>query len=349
MVVNRRFSVSTAPEISRTSSTQHASRVSKASTPPALGDKPEGTATKTSSKKKASIPSKRPRMKISYTGPIQLLLLALSAFVVYTVTVCRDNSSRKSAISKSLDFYCTNIIDPYITPSIETLVQHSGPYLEPYLEPLKPYATATTTFARIHVLPHASTLLDVTSKQYHAEVAPRLHWVLIEQFWNGLTKPLYFNILHPHLERHTRPHRFYYHKVLTPQVRKGAAYAHTTYLRIRPHVQHCLAKAQENAVGVYEAARPHALEAYQRIRPHAIAVLNQAQILALVLARKAGDIRREFVDPHLRKILDKVGENDASPPITLSESLTRSDLVFGFVEPLTGQVVPEAVVTTATT
>ncbi|KAG6840207.1 hypothetical protein C0991_008180 [Blastosporella zonata] len=254
--------------------------------------------------------------------PFQLLLLALSAFVVYTVAFCHDDLPQKSPVCKAFDSYRTHIIDPYIKPPIERLIHHS----EPYIDPLKPYASATTAYARARVIPRASALLDTSLAHYDAQVAPRLHWLVVDRFWNGITKPLYFDNLHPYLERHTRPHRIFYHKVIVPGARKVVSRTHSTYIRVLPHAQHYLVNAQANAGRIYETVRPHVLRVYQRVRPHAVVLLNQAQLQLLCLTKKAGDMRREFVDPHLRKILDKVGENgDPADSPLVAPVLTESE------------------------
>ncbi|KAG6916196.1 hypothetical protein DXG01_008078 [Tephrocybe rancida] len=274
MVVNRKLSVSAAPPVSRTSSTQPAPRAPKTPTPSGFNDSKSKVPTKT----KPPAPRQR---------------------------------------RKSLHSYRTHIINSYVVPPIETLYQHA----EPYTEPIKPYVTATTDFTRTHVIPRAATFLEVAGNQYRSQLAPWLHWLIIEQLWNGVVKPIYFDTLHPHLERHTRPHRFYYHKFLVPGARKGAAHAHATYIRAMPHAQHYLARAQENAFGAYETARPHVLGVYQRVRPHVVVILNQVQMQALGLASKASKVRREFVDPHVRRMLEKASESQVSSSQTESTTV----------------------------
>ncbi|KAG6811676.1 hypothetical protein H0H92_006331 [Tricholoma furcatifolium] len=303
MVVDRRASVSAAPPLSRTSSTQP----SRAST--LLPIQADHTTSEKPKSKTKKIRSKLKRRKIlleengSYFGPFGLFLLLLGALAAYTATVCRTDFPRTSSLCQTLDIYRTHIIEPYIKPPIETFIHHA----EPYAEPLKPYAASAAAFTRTRIVSPTSALLDSLALRYHVHVTPRL-----EQFWDGSIKPMYFDVIHPHLERYTRPIRIFYYSSIIPRIHQGLAYAHMVYLRVRPHAQHYVEKARKNAAAQYEKARPHLLGVYQSVHPHAVVLLNQAQMQALGLANKAGDIRREYVDPHVRKILDKVGENGAS-------------------------------------
>ncbi|KAG5351888.1 hypothetical protein C0989_004654 [Termitomyces sp. Mn162] len=195
----------------------------------------------------------------------------------------------------------SQIVDPYILPPVASVIQHA----EPYVSTLKPYAISTAKYTRTHITPHISAFIDSSLFYYHAEVAPRLQWLIVDRVRNGVMKPLYFDTLHPTLERHTRP---FYNDYLAPGASKVAAYAQATCVRVLPHAQHYLLNARKNAARVYEVVRLHMLDLHQRIRPHVIVFLDQAHTHALALAQKAGDLRRQFIDPHVRKILDKVTE-----------------------------------------
>lgn len=58
----------------------------------------------------------------------------------------------------------------------------------------------------------------------------------------------------------------------------------------------------------YATAKPHVYAAYASVRPHAVLLLEKGKVQVLLLAGKAADARREFVDPHVRRIWDKVVE-----------------------------------------
>ncbi|KAH0582525.1 hypothetical protein H2248_010466 [Termitomyces sp. 'cryptogamus'] len=297
MVVNRRISVSTAPPVSRTASTQPAVRVPEISMPsvPNVHSQPDEP------KKKRRRKATKPKKKIVTFPRLLQVLFALFVVSVYASVVCRSDFSQSLLLCRSLDLYRRQIVDPYILPPVASVIQHA----EPYVSTLKPYAISTAKFTRTHITPHISAFIDSSLFYYHAEVAPRLQWLIVDRVRNGVMKPLYFDALHPTFERHTRP---FYNDYLAPGASKVAAYAQATFVRVLPHAQHFLLNARKNAARVYEVVRLHMLDLHQRIRPHVIVFLDQAHTYALALAQKAGDSRRQFIDPHVRKILDKVTE-----------------------------------------
>ncbi|KAF5383560.1 hypothetical protein D9615_003769 [Tricholomella constricta] len=234
----------------------------------------------------------------------RLVLLLLSLFTAYALIMCRTDSSRTSSVCKSLDAYRTHILDPYVVPPLQSLLHHT----ELHLAPLKPYATSTITFTRTHITPPASVAFSYIITQYNAHIAARFHWFFIDQYWNGIIKPIYFKGIHPFLETQSRPYRIYYHRLLVPLARKAVAQIEVWYIQTRPHVVTYIELARNQACDTYEAAKPHALAAYARVRPHLVLVLDQARAHALLVACKAGEARRQYIDPPVRRIWEKVGE-----------------------------------------
>ncbi|KAG6820430.1 hypothetical protein H0H93_000677 [Arthromyces matolae] len=322
MVVNRKLSVSAAPAVSRTPSTQPTPRptLQKQS----INQIPATLNGKTMSTSQSSRKSERRHKKKKKTAPhrsfLQILFfLVLSAFSVYTATVCSISST--SQICKPLDAYRARIFDPYLLPPIKSAIQHS----EPYVAPLKPYAAQAATFTHTRIVAPVSTFIDSSLSLYHAEIAPRLHWLLIDQAWNGFIKPTYSDTLHPILERHTRPHRFYYHKIIVPSARKLVYYVEVACARVKPHVQHYLTNAQKNAETLYSTVERHALKIYERLRPHMIIYLDQAQRQLHLVLQTVVDLRKQFIDPHVSKMLDKVENGSGSMTASSSDTPSSDD------------------------
>ncbi|GLB43359.1 hypothetical protein LshimejAT787_1302600 [Lyophyllum shimeji] len=326
MVVARKTPVAPAPPASRSNSSQPIpTRASKTKTP--VGAPGANNTKKTPSppptQSKPAPAKKKPKpKKSSFTN--RLFLLLLSAFGVYAALVCRTDFPRTSPVCRSLDAYRTHVLDPYVVPPLQTIYQHTSPHVEPYIAPLKPYAASTLTFTRTHVVPRARATASFLSRQWQAHVAPRLYWFFVDQYWNGIIKPIYFKGIHPHLEPHTRPYRIYYRRFVVPFARRTAARAHESYLRLRPHAIHYFGQARRYACAAYKTARPHIVEAYVRVRPYAVALWEQARVQVMRVARKAGEARRQFVDPHVRRIWEKVKEASTSPASVSAASTTRA-------------------------
>ncbi|KAG6856440.1 hypothetical protein H0H87_004405 [Tephrocybe sp. NHM501043] len=313
MVVARKTPVAPVPSSSRSSSSQQVPKPAKSKTAPPPAASSNGKVSPPPKKPKSPVTKKRKHTSSSYP---KLFLVLLSAFTAYTVSLCRADFPRTSPICHSLDLYRQHVLDPYVVPPIRSLVHHA----EPYIEPIKPYASSAADFTRTHVAPRASALLDLTLEQYHAHIAPRLHWFFVEQYLNGILKPLYYKGLHPYIEPHFRPYQVYYRKVIVPTAQKLAVNAHATYIRFRPYAVYYLSEVQRHTINAYGIARPRVIATYQLARPHVIVVLKKIKINALDLSSKVGDARREFVDPHVLRIWEKVVEADATPSFTASWS-----------------------------
>ncbi|KAF5383568.1 hypothetical protein D9615_003765 [Tricholomella constricta] len=338
MVVARKTPAAPAPPASRSTSSQPLPRAAKQKATPVV--RPSESKPTKSKSKPALVKVKPKPADASFSR--RLVLLLLSVLSVYALTVCRTDFPRTSPVCKSLDAYRTHILDPYVVPPLQSLLHHT----EPHLAPLKPYATSTITFTRTHIIPPASAAISFTRTriippastalsfivaQYNVHVAPRVRWFFIDQYWNGIIKPIYFKGPHPFLEAQTRPYRIFYHRFVVPFARKTAAQAQVWYTRTRPHAVAYLKLARLQACNAYKAAKPHALAAYARVRPHLVFALDRAKVQALLVARKAGEARREFVDPHVRRIWEKVGEaevvsssSESVVPVTSTATPTQA-------------------------
>ncbi|KAG6840208.1 hypothetical protein C0991_008181 [Blastosporella zonata] len=308
MVVARKTPVAPVPSSSRPSSSQSAPKPTKSKSTPAPSVTSNGKIAAPTKKSKSPIKKKTKRS----SSHSKLFLILLSAFTVYAVAICRTDFPRTSPVCHSLDLYRAHVLDPYVLPPIQTLVHHA----EPYLEPIKPYASSAADFTRTHVVPRASAVIEFSIKQYHVHVAPRIYYYLVDQYWNGFVKPIYYQGVHPHIEPHTRPYRIYYSRFIVPGAKRFATNVHVNYVHLRPYAVYYLSEAQRHTINVYGTARPHVIEAYRRVHPHAVVVLEKAKIHALDLSGKIGDARREFVDPHILRIWEKVVEADVTPSPT---------------------------------
>ncbi|KAG6843680.1 hypothetical protein H0H93_000370, partial [Arthromyces matolae] len=131
--------------------------------------------------------------------------------------------------------------------------------------------------------------------------------------------------LHNILEQYTRPYRIYYYQFIVPNANKAFAHANDTYVRVKPHAEHYLSEARRHTINAYQTARPHAIEAYRRALPHAVFAYEKAKFYGIVLSSKVGDARRQFVDPHILRIWEKVSEvTPSSTPSSYSQTWTST-------------------------
>ncbi|KAF8074683.1 hypothetical protein FPV67DRAFT_1665432 [Lyophyllum atratum] len=320
MVVARKTPVAPAPPASRSNSSQPLPRAAKTKTNSVQAVNSKTPPLPPVKKSKAPLVRKKiKRARSSYTQ--RLFLLLLSAFGVYAAVVCRTDFPRTSPVCRSLDAYRTHILEPYVVPPLQSLLHHAEPHLQPlkpYVAPLQPYVTSTVTFTRTHVVPRVTALVSFILQQYRAHVAPRLYWFFVTQYWNGIFKPIYLKGIHPTLESQTRPYRLYYRKFVVPFAQRAAVHAREFYTRLRPHVVHHLKEARRHLCVAYKTVKPHVVRAYIQARPHVVTLLDKAKTQACFVARKAGEARREFVDPHVRRIWEKVGESSSSPVVATS-------------------------------
>ncbi|KAG6886758.1 hypothetical protein C0992_002506 [Termitomyces sp. T32_za158] len=224
----------------------------------------------------------------------------LVVFLLYVLAKCPDDTS------------------PVCAPPVRALLHHADPYIAPAAD-----------LARTHVVPRATALVQ----NYNTHVAPRLHWFFVDQYWNGIIKPIYYKGVHPHLEHHSRPYRIYYRRFIVPGVRAAIA-------RVAPHAQRALVATRTNARAAYDTARPHVIDMYRRLRPHVLALLENAKRHVLVLASKAGAARRQYVDPHVLRIWEKVSEPEprkSSAQAVVSQPTTVSTPE-STMEPTTSEV-----------
>ncbi|OSD04859.1 hypothetical protein PYCCODRAFT_1465817 [Trametes coccinea BRFM310] len=322
MVVTRRTPAPPAPT-SRTHSTQPIPRLAKKATQddPTVPDKPSplsngstvnaaddlaavdtdkavnvsGKGTKSKGKQKHRKSGKKKSGKSS--GFVELLFRAfLLWFTIYTLSVCPEDVQLKSPVCRGLHEYRRLVIDPYIIPPIQHALAH--PSVAPYVEKAKPYAD----YAVRTVKPVA----ERAQKEFNAYVAPQ---------WNKRVVPLYYQYAVPQLVRldaQTAPYRSRaeqeYERLLGPYVRQAVATLDQWQHKARPYA----AFAAQKTYAGYQRARPYARPIWERVK------VIVAQVLAML-----GEQRRQFVDPHVKKIWEHVKELSSGKPQTPSASQVR--------------------------
>ncbi|RDB15800.1 hypothetical protein Hypma_003644 [Hypsizygus marmoreus] len=354
MVVNRKTPVAPAPPASRSNSSQPLPRAVKAKNVP-LPPTPVPAASshdnRSKSKQRQQKKKEKPRQGSSIAA--RLFLLLLGVFALYSATICRTDHPRTSPICRTLDVYRTYILDPYILPPLHRLAHRTAPHVAP----LKPYVEPVADFTRTQVIPRVSTVTSLTHAQYtkyvvpafHRYVVPAYQYYVVDQYYNGILKPIYLKGIQPYVYPHIRPYILFYHKIIVPFAHRTYEKVDAAYRHVRPHVLHYAAQARSAAYSAYRTAEPYGIEAWARVQPHVAALWEQIKVHALQIAKVAGDARREYVDPHVRRIWDKVIEAE----VVSSFKATTAEVTQATAdEPTTSLVadpVPSSVSTTPAT
>ncbi|KAH9479699.1 hypothetical protein JR316_0008294 [Psilocybe cubensis] len=310
---------------------------------------------KNSSKAKAEKPKAKKRKSKSLLD--RLFALSLSIFVIYAFYACRPNpllpyspsdtlSHDPNRLCRSLATYRTHVLDPYVLPPLksglsfahsvaEPYVAQVQPHIQPYITPVsrsittvKPYIVRTVSVAR-------SVWVDTLVPLYTETLKP---------YWVKAVIPRYNKYVHPRLlpviEQTKLYYRFYVANPLHIQSVKVQRYIHTIYaanvkpyvIKVQPYVKHATRTAYVTSVKTFEAYKTHAhpriVTGWAIARPVIIQYLKQLRKLTCKFlevggnqlkkaTKEVGGLRRTYVDPHVRKIWDKVAEGtDLATPAT---------------------------------
>ncbi|KAI4521840.1 hypothetical protein K525DRAFT_256297 [Schizophyllum commune Loenen D] len=220
----------------------------------------------------------------------------INKLFLFALSCLEDNLQRP--LCRSLSTYRQYVVEPYIIPPLKAAVNH--PSVSPYqrVEPY-PVVRKAVTLATPYAISAKHLLWDRTIvPQYHRHAVPR------------------YNVyVQPHLDKYVVPvqqavARYY------AQAERYYGQARSFYdARLQPHV----AKAVEIGQRVYVFVKPRALQAYthvytrlnarwQVIRPDVMRFSALYWERMTMIAELFGDLRREFVDPHVLRIWDKVVE-----------------------------------------
>ncbi|KAF8972697.1 hypothetical protein BDZ97DRAFT_1782239 [Flammula alnicola] len=314
-----------------------------------------------SSKQKAK---KRTRSK-SFVD--RLFLVFLSIFTFYAFYACRPNPlfpnpSHTYAIDpnplcRSLSVYRKHILEPYILPPVKHTLSFTHDLAEPYITAtqikVQPYIDPVVRAANT-AKPYVVRLIDISKSIWNDTVVP---------FYKATLKPYYVNAVLPRYRMYIEPRlaplaahvsKSYTYYVSRPlhiqatRLQKVVRANHQKYiqpyiLQVQPYVLNSYDTVRAvtlQATDVYTThVHPRLLSAWIQARPILCSVwkhtknlsLKAAEVTARQLkyaAREAGVYRRTYVDPHVRKIWEKVAEGteSASVPTTTTPPPLVQDL-----------------------
>lgn len=197
--------------------------------------------------------------------------------------------------------------------------------------------------------------------------------------WNTVIKPYWSRAVVPRYTLYLQPH---VNKYVSPLIKRAKYYNHQAQPYVRTLAYHTSIyahKAQKYTLFVYDVTKPYAARAYASTKPHILHgyarikpllfkvtrvaqskgkyVASEAMILSQIALGRVGDLRREFVDPHVLRIWEKAVEksgpsqsvNEPIPTITasttpaptLTERPVFSDNANIDAEPATAEAAPQ--------
>ncbi|KAF9522428.1 hypothetical protein CPB83DRAFT_911338 [Crepidotus variabilis] len=283
----------------------------------------------------------------------RIFLLVLTSFTLYTFYACRPNPlfsgqspySVEPALCRSMATYRKHILEPYILPPLRhtlTLTQRiSEPYisearihLEPYLKPVHQTVDA--------VSPHVKATIKTTKKVWKDTLVP---------LYTGTLKPYYDTAILPRYRRYIKPRlvplqakveqyiAYYIFNPIRTKTNLVLLHLHHFYVSnlepyvraTKPHLQRAWTSTTTLASQAFHGYQTHLhpwlLKTWVQVRPHLYVLWKQAKIVVIHVLeitgktlRKAtqetGVYRRQYVDPHLLRIWDKVVDpkEEASSP-----------------------------------
>ncbi|OSX64147.1 hypothetical protein POSPLADRAFT_1054760 [Postia placenta MAD-698-R-SB12] len=217
-------------------------------------------------------------------------------FSYHTLTVCPQDEHLESHVCRGLSEYRRLVIGPYILPPIQYVLAH--PSIAPYVERAKPYTERTVNIAK--------PIIQRTAREWHTRVVPQ---------WKKRVVPLWRKHAVPQVRRldaHIVPYRTHaiqeYERWVGPAVRQVSPYVEQTVYNLRQWQQ----KARPYVV----LAAHKTYYGYQRAAPYARPVLEQIKLFLAQVVAILADRRRQFVDPHVRTIWERVKELSSGGPKT---------------------------------
>lgn len=215
--------------------------------------------------------------------------------------MCPNDTKLESPICRGLSEYRRLILEPYVLPPIQNALAH--PFVATYIDKAKP------VYQRAVVV--SKPVIKGTRRFWTARVVPQWRKHIVPQ-WRKHAVPrlrILQNKLAPYQTRFWKEYDSY----AGPAVRNVRKLA----LRAQPHIIYGVAKTYDS----YIAAKPYAYTAYaqaQKLQP----------IIIHYVVRPFNQARRQFVDPHVLRMWEKVKELGSGvtvvAPISTSGTFTSS-------------------------
>jgi hypothetical protein len=270
--------------------------------------------------------------------------LLLTFFAIYAATVCRTHSpvtSESTLICRSLSTYRTAILEPYVLPPIKAIITHPSVHqtyhsrVQPYLHAAQPYLSSAVK-AEARVRPYLVRLYTLSQSA-------------IGRTWNGILKPYYTKAVLPryrlyvlpHIKKFIKPAETWYRAVAYPYLLQIQGLYEATkdaVQELQPYAGKAWSTTRAAFCTTYKKAHPHLVTAYtysmktgctvwKKSRPVLCATWKQATVYLKYGMHEFGNARRTYVDPHLRRIWEKVSPESTESQVVISVPPTTDERI----------------------
>jgi len=281
-----------------------------------------------------------------------LSLFALYSFLICSPYTTSPQKAHSHLICRAETNYKTYILEPFIFPPLKQTFSYTHSLAKPYISQ-----------ANTHLEPYIASVKQATStvKPYIVQTAittKRIWTDTLTPFYKNTLKPYYQSAIVPRYNLYLRPYllplvayseRYYAYYISNPiriqsnrvQLHFSNLYATCVYSYLQPYIHRITSTVHTtwlSSVDFYDThIQPTLLSTWTQAQPHLSFAFNQAKDISLnaaagatkqlkILAKQVGTQRRTYVDPHIRRILDKVEENatakmTTAPPAPVDVSL----------------------------
>lgn len=210
-------------------------------------------------------------------------------FTIYTLSVCPTDEKLQSPVCRGLHYYRQLVLEPFILPPIKLALSH--PFVAPYVDRATPYANQLVSATKPIALR--------TKAEWNARVIPQWNKRIVPM-WNTHVVSQWSRLAVPHITRLE-------HQFQPYQVRVVQEYERRLGPRLRLALFN-MQKWQRQARPYFIFAVNKTYDGYQKTKPYAIPVLQRLKTQFSYLVRFLVAQRRQYVDPHVKKIWDRVIE-----------------------------------------
>ncbi|KAJ3809695.1 hypothetical protein F5876DRAFT_43345 [Lentinula aff. lateritia] len=296
---------------SRTNSTQPLPRAKATSNSKSL--RTAGPQKQTKSKK----PSKTPKLRTKSSTMDRFLFIMLAIFSTYALWTCPSDIHLSNPICRSLSQYRTHVLDPYVLPPVQKVLLH--PYVAPAVtkfyaveHAVAPIVIRAHTVAQPYIT-KATQLTQATAMTAYAKLVTPMYNKHIQPLYQRHVDPLYMRYIYPrlHLLRS---------RVLDPYLRPLMLKTHLYANQLFWTLHRIYVAAAPRIYSAYVRARPFMDRAWEVAKPYVVKSVDTSLKLFGLLLEKSAEARRQFVDPHVIKIWEKVVELSGSTGTTTSST-----------------------------
>lgn len=280
----------------------------------------------------------------------RLFFWSLTLFTFYTFYTCRPNPIfstplhnqpiEPNLVCRSLHSYRVHILEPYVLPSVKHTLAFTHSIAEPYIASVQrktdPYIAPVVKATKI-ITPYVTHAVDTSKaiwkgtflKYYRIAILPRYRLYIkprlsplcasaSKAFQTRVSRPLHIRVTRLNRALHARIH---------PYIGRVQPYVNQAYATIYDVSVQAInifkTHVQPRLIAAWTFAHPHLCTALKFSKAASVKTAAIAAEKGKIVTREAGAYRRTYVDPHVRKIWDKVAEGTPSA----SEAVTTPTII----------------------